>query len=187
MSLSGDPYRAAAVDAARTIKEYHEPRPFLCLVASAEVARRLAAAWSESAEALASAFWPGPLTLVVAAGDAAPAPVTDAGRLALRPASDPVSVALLGAWGKPVFSTSANRRGAPPALSVSAAAEALADAPGGEAIAIGLLEPPSSAGAPAPAEEPSTILDVATDPPRVVRIGAIGLERVREIVEVAGE
>lgn len=170
--------------AARTVKGYDAPRPFLCLVPDAAAARSLAAAWSDAARALAGAFWPGPLTLVVAAGEDAPGPVVDEGRLALRPAVDPVSTALLAAWRGPLFSTSANRRDAPPALRVADAADALAGPPGGDAIALGLVE--AEDGAPVPAGKPSTILDVASDPPRLVRAGAIPLDSIREVVEVVG-
>ncbi len=174
VSLSGDPRRAAAVDAARRLKGYDEARPFLCLVPDAAAARALALAWLEAAERLAAAFWPGPLTLVVQASPDAPDPVVADGRIALRPAADPVTRRLLAAWGSPVFSTSANPRGAPPATRVEEAAAAL---PGGE-VAVALLE---DEDAPAPAELPSTVVDVSS-PPRVVREGAIPLERLLEVV-----
>lgn len=186
VSLTGDPYRDAAVTAARRIKGYEAPRPFLCLVGGVEAALELAADWPETARRLAEAFWPGPLTLIVAASDQAPAPVVDAGRLALRPASDVVSRRLLAAWDGPLFSTSANRKGEPPSLHVTDAASALAPAPDSEEIALGLLEVAGGVADTDAAGEPSTILDVSTAPPKVVRIGAISLERIREVVPLAG-
>jgi L-threonylcarbamoyladenylate synthase len=181
VSLSGDPRAEQAVAAARAIKGYASPRPFLCLVPDADSARSLAADWPPAAERLAGAFWPGPLTLVVFASAAAPAAATGEGTIALRPAADPVSSALLSAWGGPLFSTSANRRGDSAPLDVRAALAALASTRGAEAIELA-LEPAPSARAPDPSALPSTIVDVAARPPRLVRAGAIPVESIRAIV-----
>lgn len=180
ISLSGDPYSEAAVRAARRLKGYREPRPFLCLVADTPAARALAADWPAAAARLAEVFWPGPLTLVLAAGRDAPRPVVADGRIAVRPASDPVSRRLLAVWAKPLFSTSANRRGDPPAMAVGEAVRRLAGEPDGVAVALsesgaGAGQPPARPGA------PSTVVDVTVDPPRLVRAGAISLGRLSEV------
>ena len=187
VSLSGDPYSELAVASARRLKGYDTPRPFVCLGPGSDDARSLSADWPPAAERLAQAFWPGPLTLVLPASPEAPRSVQEAGRIALRPAADPVSAALVAAWGKALFSTSATRRDEPPPALVSAALEALGGGPGGEAIAIALL--PLGAGEasatrmsrdrPSP---PSTIVDVGAGPPRIVREGAISAESIREVV-----
>ncbi|HEU4464568.1 MAG TPA: L-threonylcarbamoyladenylate synthase [Gemmatimonadota bacterium] len=181
VSLSGDPRDERAVASARAIKGYSTPRPFLCLVPDADSARSLAAEWPPAAERLADAFWPGPLTLVVSASGAAPAAATGEGTIAIRPAADPVSSALLSAWGGPLFSTSANRRGEVAPVEVRAALVALASARGGEAIELA-LEPATSASGPASCAQPSTIGDVAVHPPRLVRAGAIAEESIRSVV-----
>lgn len=178
VSLTGDPYHEGAADAARRVKGYDTPRPFLCLVADPPAASRLAAHWPEAAERLARAFWPGPLTLVVSAAASAPEPVAVGGTIAVRPASDPASRALLVAWGGPLFSTSANRRGEPAPVRVEEAASALGAGADAEMIALGLRSvdhPPAGEG------RPSTIVEV-TGRPRLTRPGAIPLERLREIV-----
>jgi L-threonylcarbamoyladenylate synthase len=186
VSLSGDPYSEAAVASALRIKGYDTPRPFVCLVPGPGAARALTAEWPAAAEGLARAFWPGPLTLVLPAAAEAPGSVQEAGRIALRPAADPVSEALVAAFGKALFSTSANRRGEPAPVLVSAALEALAGAPGGEAIEVALV--PAGRGAvpdPATREDrplPSTIVDAGARPPRIVRQGAIPMEAIREVV-----
>ena len=159
----------------------------MCLVPGPGAARELCAVWPAAAERLARRFWPGPLTLVLPASPEAPRSVQEAGRIALRPAADPVSAAILGTWGKALFSTSANRRDRPPALDVPAALEALARAPGGEAIEVALV--PTGAGESAARGSgggrtglPSTIVDAGADPPRIVREGAIPAEAIREVV-----
>lgn len=180
VSLSGDPRNAHAIASARAIKGYSSPRPFLCLVPDLESARALAAEWPFVAERLATAFWPGPLTLVLSACADAPAAVAGQGTIAVRPAADPVSSALLSAWGGSLFSTSANPRGAPPPVDVERALAGLAEGQGSDAIEVALV--PDANGAPGPAALPSTIVDVSARPPRLVRTGAIAAERIRALV-----
>jgi len=179
-SLSGDPYHAGAVDAARRIKGYHKPRPFVCLFEDVAAARSSAAVWSTAAEELAMALWPGPLTLVVAAGEGAPAAVAVDNKLAIRPAVDVTSRRLVTAWGGPLFSTSANRRGAPPSTSVKAAIQQLSKAPRANAIGVALV-PTKPYPAEPVAVDPSSIVDVTEGPPRLVREGAIGVAELRAI------
>lgn len=191
VSLSGDPYAERAVTRARSLKGYAEPRPFLVLVRDPEAARALARRWPESASCLAEALWPGPLTLVVEGADDGPEPVVSEGRIAVRPASDPVSLALLTAFGGPIFSTSANRRGSRPPTVVTEAIDALGLGSGesGSSEAdpepIVAVESAMRPGRGGPSEEtparPSTVVDVTSDPPRVVRRGAIPAERIRTV------
>ena len=183
VSLSGDPYDPAAVDRARTLKGYASRRPFLCLVPDIDAARGLARAWPPEADLLAYGFWPGPLTLLLAASDRAPTAVAEAGTIALRLAVDPVSAALLAAWGRALFSTSANRRGEPAPHDVAAALAELGLAPGGEAIEVALLP-----GRPdEPSGLPSTIVDATSRPVRVVREGAVSSAAIRAVVGTLDE
>jgi len=97
------------------------------------------------ARALATAFWPGPLTLVVPArSDGTVCELARAGlaSVGLRVPSDPVAQALLRATGRPVAAPSANRSGH---VSPTTAAHVLADLEGavdavleGDACAVGL-------------------------------------------------
>lgn len=190
VSLSGDPWSARAVALALTLKGYDSPRPLLCLVPGVGAARALARVWPAEADLLAAAFWPGPLTLLLPAADGAPAAVTDAlaGTIALRPAADPVSRALLAAWGRALFSTSANRRGQPARREVADALADLGAAPNGDAIEVALVpapraDAPARTAAPARAVAlPSTIVDVTARPIRIARHGAIPADSIREVV-----
>lgn len=179
-SLSGDPHHHGAVDAARRIKGYHKPRPLICLVKDAATARSSAAVWNAAAEELAAALWPGPLTLIVVAAEGAPAAVTVDDKLAMRPAVDPVSRQLVTAWGGPLFSTSANRRGVPPSTSVEVAVQQLSKAPRANAIGVALtaMRPETVRSV---AVDPSSIVDVTEEPPRLVREGAISMTELRAI------
>jgi L-threonylcarbamoyladenylate synthase len=146
-------------------------------VPGTEAARELAGEWPPAAERLAAAFWPGPLTLVLPASDEAPSAVIADGSIAVRPAADPVSAAILAAWRRPLFSTSANRRGGSPPTEVPVALGLLTRA-GDDAIEVA-LEP---LGPTVPAGRPSSIVDAGARPPRLLREGAIPGARIREVV-----
>ncbi|HKY60656.1 MAG TPA: Sua5/YciO/YrdC/YwlC family protein, partial [Gemmatimonadota bacterium] len=131
-------------------------------------------------ETLARRLWPGPLTLIVLAGSRAPGPVTAQGSIALRPAADPVSSRLLEAWGRALFSTSANRRGDLPPTRVEDAVRRLADAPDADAIALALAAPGPKEKT--PLGKSSTIVDVRGGGARIARAGALETERLRAIL-----
>lgn len=84
--------------------------PVIAHVASIDAARELVTVWSDDAERLALAFWPGPLTLVLPKRDCIP-DVATAGLSAVgvRMPNHPIALALLRATGFPVAAPSANR------------------------------------------------------------------------------
>jgi L-threonylcarbamoyladenylate synthase len=120
------------------------------------------------------------LTLVVMAGEGAPTAVAVDNKLAMRPAVDPVSRRLVTAWGGPLFSTSANRRGLPPSTSVEVALQQLSKASRANAIGVALTatQPETVQSV---TVDPSSIVDVTEEPPRLVREGAIGIAKLRAI------
>lgn len=70
--------------------------------------------WSDAAEILATAFWPGPLTLVLPlrpASGLSPLVTADLPTLAVRVPAHPVAQRLLAAFGGPVAAPSANPSG----------------------------------------------------------------------------
>ncbi|HUZ33338.1 MAG TPA: L-threonylcarbamoyladenylate synthase [Xanthobacteraceae bacterium] len=86
--------------------------------------------FDHAAAALAAAFWPGPLTLVLPKAAACPvAELATAGldTLAVRMPNHPVAHAILEAFGKPIVAPSANRSGH---VSPTTAAHVLADLAG---------------------------------------------------------
>ena len=114
-------------------------------------------------EALATAFWPGPLTIILPKTAALPDIVTGGGdTVGLRVPNHELVLALLRTCASPLAVTSANRSGQPPAQSAAAALDQL----GGRAHII--LD-----GGLAPGGQPSTVLDLTTDPPMVRRSGPI--------------
>lgn len=83
--------------------------PLILHVRTMEQARALASEWPESANRLAEAFWPGPLTLVVPAADKVPRVATGGlDTVGIRMPSHPVMRALLYRVDFPFAAPSAN-------------------------------------------------------------------------------
>ncbi len=181
--LAGDAANPAAV--ARIFAAKGRPRfnPLISHVASAKLAAR-EGELDERALALAEAFWPGPLTLVVpaaATGRTCDLARAGLGSIALRVPGHPVAQALLEAFGGPVSAPSANPSGRLSPTRPEDVAREL-----GDGVALVLDGGPCSAGI------ESTIVSLLPgEPPRLLRPGAIERERIESIAgpvaEPAGE
>jgi len=161
---------AAALRRLSTLKDRPADKPFLLLVRGR--ADLVGLAWGPTAAALAEAFWPGPLTLVLDdPGGRWPAGVrAPDGGVAVRVSPHPAVAAILDAAEGPVTSTSANPPGRPPARS----AEELGGIDGDAGVLV--LD-----GGALATEEPSTIVDCRTGP-RIVRRGAVPEEDIRRVL-----
>lgn len=165
----------SALEALARLKQREVGRPFLLLVRDRTDAHGLW--WTESAEALARAFWPGPLTLVLRLERGAyPERVVADGAVAVRATPHWGVRSILEALQSPLTSTSANQPGRPAATSAAGARTVLHTV--GEYADVWLLD----AGELAPSP-PSTIVDCARERPRLVRAGAIELDTLKEVVE----
>ncbi len=130
---------------------------------------------SEEARKLAEAFWPGGLTLICHAQPSLDWDLGETrGTVALRMPDDEIALELLNRTG-PLAVSSANRTGQPAAQTASEARTQLAESV--EVYLEGGFRPVEGTESVA-----STIVDATTLPLRVVRDGAISLERLREIV-----
>ena len=122
-------------------------------------------------KALAEAFWPGALTIVV---KAQPTLRWDLGEtnqtVALRMPLNPIAIELLNAVG-PMAVSSANKTGQPAATNVD---EAIAQL--GEDVTIYLD------GGQTPGNVASTIIDVSSGEIKLLRQGAISVENIRLVV-----
>lgn len=138
---------------------------FVVLIPSAHSAAGLL---GETGRALAGAFWPGPLTLIVDDPEDRFHPAAKAadGSVALRVPGHPVTLRLLGETGRAMTSTSANSPGAPPALTAEEARKA-GRALGSELF--GLDVGPLEGGA------PSTLVRLGEDCPIVIRQGPLSV------------
>jgi L-threonylcarbamoyladenylate synthase len=149
------------------LKSRDPDKPFLLLVSGREMAEAWGLRFNRRAAALAEAFWPGPLTLILpATGDRLPRAVRGLGGeggVAVRWTSGSGLAQLLDAVQCPITSTSANRSGEAPATDVETIRRVFGPVPGLLVLDGGRL---SNA-------VPSTILDCTTEAPRIVREGAI--------------
>jgi len=124
------------------------------------------------AHRLIDAFWPGGLTIVLAKHPSIPDAVTAGGdTVALRMPDHAFVLALIEAIAAPIAATSANLSDRPPATS---AAEAVA--------ALGRFVELVVDGGPSPVGVPSTVLDLTTAPPEIVRPGAISPRELGRVV-----
>ena len=137
---------------------------------------RLAASWARelprSASQLADAFWPGPLTMVLPRSGRASDWITGGqDTVAVRVPAHPVMREVLTAFGGGIAAPSANRFGR---VSATTAEHVRADL--GDSVDLILDDGPCSIGI------ESTIVDLASDAPSVLRPGAIVL-LVQAVVE----
>lgn len=137
--------------------------PLIVHVANIDMARSLAALWPAAADALARAFWPGPLTIVVPKSARIPDVVTAGGpTVALRQPNHPIAADLLHAFGGPLVGPSANRSGH---VSPTTAAHVRDEFAG----AIPVLD-----GGPCALGIESTVVLIAADGLTILRPGAVG-------------
>lgn len=154
------------------LKGRPDSKPLLVLVDSVAMTETVAHV-TPSARDLMTRYWPGALTLVMPARATVPSVVTaGTGTLGVRLSSHPVARGLVELLGEPVTAPSANPNGlAPP----TTATGVLDHFPEGVDL---ILD-----GGPTRGGEPSTVLDLTVDPPRVLRQGAVV---VRDIAGQSG-
>lgn len=113
-TLVADPFSMRAVRQVYEAKGRPINRAVPILVRDAGMVEELAREITPRFRILARRFWPGPLTLIMAAAAGLPLRATgNTGRLAVRQASSIVTDALLDRLGQPVIATSANISGRP--------------------------------------------------------------------------
>lgn len=173
--IGADPFSYDAVTALLSAKSRTRAMPPPVLVASVAQTQTLVADLPESARALMTAFWPGALTIILPAREELGWDLGETnGTVALRMPDSTVTLTLLESTG-PLAVTSANKTGQPPAVTAREAHDQL-----GDAVSVYLDGGASSGGV------PSTIVRWNEDDRYdVVRMGAIGINELAAVVEVA--
>ncbi len=137
------------------------------------MAERLAAGLAPEFATLAQAFWPGPLTMVVPAAEGVHQLVTAGlGTVAIRLPDSPVVAAIAKSSGRPLTGTSANPSGRQGARSADEVQAQL-----GDRIPL-ILD-----GGPVAEPVPSTILDLASGEPRILREGAVAAREIERVLQ----
>ena len=170
-ALGADGFNEEAVGRVYEVK--HRPRTMALPLLLAEVAdiTKVAGDIPQVAWDLAERFWPGALTLVVNRGPAVSSVVT-AGQdtVAVRVPNHPLALRLIEAVGVPLTGTSANRTGEKEPVTADEVRRQFR----GE---IGMIVD----GGPCPLEGASTIVDVTSERPRIVRQGVLAAELLAEV------
>jgi L-threonylcarbamoyladenylate synthase len=166
-----DAFKKHAVNALQRAKGRGRDTPPPVLIGSRRTLDGLAYRLPRVARDLAEAFWPGGLTIIIEHAKSLDWDLGDTqGTVAVRMPLHPVALELLRETG-PMAVSSANKHGQPPATTSAEAKEQL-----GYAVRVYLD------GGPCPAPVPSTIVDVSQEPPRVLRAGAVSVQRLRSVL-----
>ncbi|MEO3855241.1 L-threonylcarbamoyladenylate synthase [Acrocarpospora sp. B8E8] len=169
--IGADAFTPTAVTALLEAKGRGRDMPVPVLVGTVRAANALVEGLGTYGQDLVDSFWPGPLTLVCRVNRSLTWDLGETkGTVALRMPLHGVALDLLKETG-PMAVSSANRSGAAPATTAVQAEEQL-----GESVAVYLD------GGPCDDSVPSTILDLTTAVPRVLRQGAIPADKIKAIV-----
>lgn len=171
----GSRAREAEVRALAALKGRPRDKPFLLLVSGRAMAEGQGLAFNEAADALARAFWPGPLTIVLPGGggrlpDLLRGPE---GGIAVRWTSHRGTARLVAALDEPLTSTSANRPGSAPGAGAEAIVRDFRSAVRSGRLLV--LDGGVLGNRP-----PSTVVDCTTVPPRLIRPGALSVTALRQ-------
>lgn len=176
--LAADALNGKAVRKIFQAKGRPMDNPLIVHVSSAQMAidLKLYKEFTEDAKKLADKFWPGPLTIILPKGDCIPDEVS-AGleTVAVRCPSHKTARALIEKSGKPLAAPSANISGKP---SPTTAEHCINDLMG---KVDAILD-----GGECEVGVESTVVTLATNPPRLLRPGGITLEQLESVLgEVA--
>ncbi len=170
--LGADVFQPAALERIFVAKGRPHSDPLIAHIADEADLELLTTALSEEAKRLVAAFWPGPLTLILPRGPRVPHLVT-AGleTVAVRMPRHAVALALIRALGSPIAAPSANRF---MHVSPTTTQHVLADLAGRVPLVL-------DAGSCEVGVE-STVLDLCSEQPTILRPGGVSLEALRAVV-----
>ena len=170
--LAANGLNCEAVERVYDIKGRPAIKPLSLLVPNIKAAETLCGAVPDGALALAEAFWPGPLTIVLHRLGNVPDIVTAGGdTVGLRCPDHPKTIELLRLAGVPAAAPSANPSGMP---SPKTAEEVLE-------YFDGMIEYIVDGGRCRLGTE-STIIDLTVSPPKIIRQGALAEIEIREVL-----
>ena len=170
--LAADAFSPTAIERVFDIKERPEGLALPVLLSGAEQLSQVADDVPGQLEAVAEAFWPGAMTLIVKRNESLPPRLT-AGNptVAVRVPDHPVPRELARRLGRPITGTSANISGAADPRSLAELRAQVGDR-------VDFLV---TAGR-APAGTASTIVDLSGDAPRLIREGAIPFRQIESVL-----
>ena len=166
--IAANAMNASAVIQIFQVKGRPGENPLIVHVATIEQARRITKDFSKEAEQLATRFWPGPLTLVLPKAHDVPDVVTAGlGTVAVRMPNHSVALSLIERAGTPISAPSANQF-----MSLSPTSALMIDPAIARQLSLILDGGACQIGI------ESTVLDLASSEPRILRPGAISQEQI---------
>lgn len=167
--IGADGFNERAIEQLFVVKERERGKAIPYLLADAKDLAKVARAVPHAAHLLAQKFWPGGLTLVVPAGARVPKILIAGGdTIAVRVPNHPTTRALIDSLGAPLAATSANISGGE---NPANAQDVFAQLNGRLPL---ILDGGATRG-----NVPSTVVDVTTDLPKVLRVGVISAEEIQ--------
>jgi L-threonylcarbamoyladenylate synthase len=179
--LGADAGSDAALGRLRAWKGRGEETAISILVEGAGALAGLGFEFGASARRLAQAFWPGPLTLVLRCRRRfAPGVARGDGAVGVRCSAHPLAAALARRLARegagPITATSLNRSGAPPSATRDEARAACGEGP--DAPHMIEVERAEAGG-----EAPSTVLDLTSPEPQVLRWGSVAAQELEPVLQ----
>ncbi len=166
--LAADAFNLAALDRVYDIKGRPHDLALPVLVSGWEQVASVAENLPRQAQVVAERFWPGALTLVVAKAAGLPDRLTGGGpTVAVRVPDHPAPMKLIDGLGGPITGTSANISGGADPSTVAELADQIGGRVG-HVFNVGL----------APKGAASTVVDITSGQPKLLREGAIPFEQV---------
>lgn len=171
--LGADTLNPQAIAKIYKLKGRSSTVPLTALVLDEKQAKILTRNWDERCTKLVKRFWPGPLTIVLDRSENVPIQAA-AGldTLAVRSPSHQVARQLLKEFSRSISAPSANRSGH---ISPTSAQHVLDDYQQENDLIV--LD-----GGQCEIGIESTVIDLASDEPRILRLGAISADQIREVI-----
>lgn len=171
--LGVDIYDEKAVEKVFAIKGRPPAKGLIAMIGSLDQLEQVAKP-SCTALTLIKRFWPGALTLVMEANTGLPELVKVKNSIGVRLPNHLLAQKLIQTAGFPLATTSANISGQPSALTATEVRAQLK----------GLVDLIVDGGA-AYGQKESTIVDVMSDPPELIREGALSWQQIKEALLLA--
>ena len=172
--LGADPFNPEALLKIFQIKQRPADNPLLVLIHTRDSLEILTSEVTDNARLLMERFWPGPLTLVFKASPQMPDELTaEPGTIGVRLPGHPFTRRLLQELGQPLTAPSANISGEREPVTAQEVAKTLGDT-------LNLIVD----GGPAPGGQLSTVLDTTTEPPTLIREGAVSLKDLESLLPI---
>ncbi len=164
--LAADATHPEAIQKIFDLKGRSDQSPIPILIHSFEVLPKYVKSFPMRAQALIDQFWPGPLTLIFEAKENIfpKELLSETGKIGVRVSSDPIALKLCQEFGLPITSTSANPSGKTPAHSAEEIRRYFLGSP----LLKGCID-----GGKRKSTKVSTVLDVSSEPFKILRKGKI--------------